>query len=73
MDKQPWIFGRVLQRQDGKLFWKKNTEGDILAWCYRERGRVYKALKQYKKAEKDFLTAFPLNPNIRADLLARFI
>lgn len=41
---------------------KKDLEGDILAWCYRERGRVYKALKQYKKAEKDFLTAIKRNP-----------
>ena len=36
---------------------KKQLGEETLTWCYRERGRTYHALKRYKQAEKDLLTA----------------
>lgn len=42
---------------------KKQLEENVLTWCYRERGRTYCALKRYKQAEKDLLTALKRNPD----------
>lgn len=41
---------------------KKQLEEKTLTWCYRERGRTFCALKRYKQAEKDLLTALKRNP-----------
>ena len=41
---------------------KKQLGEEVLTWCYRERGRTFRALKRYKQAEKDLLTALKRDP-----------